>query len=188
MVHQTSSGRFCRLCGTPITKGPKYKYCSTECQKTARSNRLTEKLEAMTEEQREAFISARRAKGRAGYHKNREQAFQYAQENKERRSRDAKARHQALRAEVITAYGSQCACCGESTPVFLSIDHTNGDGAEHRRQLKEQGTFAGAGVGLYRWLRSNGYPDGFRLLCHNCNMSRGFYGYCPYVKESDVPA
>lgn len=35
-------------------------------------------------------------------------------------------------------------------------------------------------ISIYRWLRINKYPKGFRTLCHNCNMSYGFYGYCPH--------
>jgi radical SAM protein with 4Fe4S-binding SPASM domain len=32
-------------------------------------------------------------------------------------------------------------------------------------------------------LKNNNYPkDLFRLLCHNCNMARGCYGYCPHEK------
>jgi hypothetical protein len=23
---------------------------------------------------------------------------------------------------------------------------------------------------------------GYRVLCHNCNLARGFYGYCPHEK------
>jgi len=25
-----------------------------------------------------------------------------------------------------------------------------------------------------------GYPTGFRVLCHNCNQAIGLYGYCPH--------
>lgn len=30
------------------------------------------------------------------------------------------------------------------------------------------------------WLRRNNYPNGFQVLCHNCNMAKGFYGKCPH--------
>lgn len=78
------------------------------------------------------------------------------------------------RQDVLVAYGGKCACCGEAQNEFLSIDHIDGGGREHRRQI---GT--GANV-LYHWLRKNDYPEGFRVLCHNCNAARGFYGYCPH--------
>lgn len=33
------------------------------------------------------------------------------------------------------------------------------------------------------WLKTNGYPDGFQTLCHNCNMAKGFYGICPHKEK-----
>jgi hypothetical protein len=81
-----------------------------------------------------------------------------------------------LRTDVLMAYGNKCICCGESTRQFLAIDHINNDGAKHKRQnnLKSAQAF-------YTWLRKNNYPkDNFQILCHNCNMAKGFYGACPH--------
>lgn len=82
-----------------------------------------------------------------------------------------------LRRGVLDAYGNRCACCGETTPEFLSLDHVNNDGEAHRRELK------GYGRAIYQWLKNAGYPqDGrFQLLCHNCNMAKGLYGRCPHL-------
>jgi hypothetical protein len=35
---------------------------------------------------------------------------------------------------------------------------------------------------MYVWLRDNGWPEGYRVLCHNCNSARGLYGYCPHER------
>lgn len=81
-----------------------------------------------------------------------------------------KARNRKLKAETFLAYGNKCACCAEAGPSFLSIDHIDGyDGTGPRKS-----------VPLYRWLKKNGYPAAFQLLCMNCNASRGYYGYCPH--------
>lgn len=32
------------------------------------------------------------------------------------------------------------------------------------------------------WQRKNNYPKGFQVLCHNCNLAKGFYGKCPHQK------
>lgn len=81
-------------------------------------------------------------------------------------------RHDAkVRAELFAAYGGRCACCGETTPEFLTVDHIGGGGAEHRRSLS---------VTVYTDLRRRGYPDGFRLLCMNCNFAEGKRGGCPH--------
>src|SRR5215469_14892323 len=59
-----------------------------------------------------------------------------------------------------------CACCGEKQLEFLTIDHINGDGRKHRRE-------AGVGSHLYAWPVRNNFPDGFQVLCFNCNCSKG---------------
>lgn len=88
-------------------------------------------------------------------------------------------RYSILRLELISAYGSACACCGESEPLFLELDHSNGDGAAHRRAI-------GRGAkACYSWLKRRGYPrDGFQLLCANCNQGRKRNGgTCPHEAD-----
>jgi hypothetical protein len=78
---------------------------------------------------------------------------------------------------VLTHYGGnppKCACCGESYIEFLAIDHINGGGSRHLKELRIKGQR------FYEWLIKNNFPVGFRVLCHNCNMSLGLYGYCPH--------
>jgi hypothetical protein len=78
-----------------------------------------------------------------------------------------------LRDEVVAAYGGKCACCGEAEPRFLSIDHVNNDGADHRRSLGAgTGNGKGGGSRTLVWLRQNSYPPGFQVLCMNCNMGK----------------
>lgn len=95
-----------------------------------------------------------------------------------------------IRVEVLAAYGGQCACCGETTPEFLTIDHIYSDGNNHRKE----GRYTREGVAapsLYRWLRKEGFPkDRVQILCWNCNCAKGKYGICPHQKEvaSDATA
>lgn len=91
---------------------------------------------------------------------------------------DGKLYTRRRRERVLAAYGGKCACCGEDRYEFLCIDHITGGGGKHRKELAKNGTH------LYLWLENNGYPDGYRVLCHNCNMSIGFYGYCPHNMKS----
>lgn len=84
-----------------------------------------------------------------------------------------------LRLEVLTHYSSgtpACACCGETEIKFLAIDHINGGGNAHRKSIPR-------GHYIYQWLRNEKYPDGFQVLCHNCNMAKGFYGICPHQEK-----
>lgn len=80
-----------------------------------------------------------------------------------------------LRQEVIAAYGGACVCCRETVFEFLAIDHKNGGGNAHRKSLGKN-----PATKLLRWLKENKFPSDFRVLCHNCNMARGFYGHCPH--------
>lgn len=75
-----------------------------------------------------------------------------------------------MRLEMIEAYGGKCSLCGEAHQEFMTIDHINGDGAQHRRSL---GGSDQSGSTFYALLRRLGYPqDKYRLLCSNCNSGR----------------
>jgi hypothetical protein len=65
-----------------------------------------------------------------------------------------------LKMEVFAHYGCQCANCGIDKIEFLTIDHINNNGAEHRKQI---------GTQIYPWLKKNKYPADFQVLCYNCN-------------------
>ena len=82
--------------------------------------------------------------------------------------------HAKLRMSVLQAYGQQCECCGEKEPLFLTIDHINGGGNVHRK-------IVGGGFPMYRWLKKQGFPKGYRVLCFNCNCGRQLNGgVCPH--------
>jgi hypothetical protein len=92
----------------------------------------------------------------------------------DRNARTRKRFQEKLKREVFAAYGGyRCACCGEAERKFLSIDHVNGGGQKHRRQIGDSE--------MYSWLRKNGFPPGFQVLCHNCNMGKALGGgVCPH--------
>lgn len=80
-----------------------------------------------------------------------------------------------LRTRILHHYGGnppKCACCGEFEEKFLGIDHINNDGAEHRKR-ENYGSISW-------WLLSKKFPEGFQVLCHNCNGAKGYYGECPH--------
>ncbi len=80
-----------------------------------------------------------------------------------------------LRNAALDVYGRSCACCGEKEEAFLTLDHVNNDGAAHRRSLKTKGSH------VFKWLRDNQYPEGFQILCSNCNLGRFKNGgICPH--------
>ena len=91
----------------------------------------------------------------------------------------------SLRLSVLSFYGGsppKCECCGENHIEFLTIHHNDGNGAKDRK-------INGAGLNFYKWLIKHNFPNGYRILCWNCNMAIGGlnswkgFGYCPHEKE-----
>lgn len=96
-----------------------------------------------------------------------------AKETKSSRKSQRKAR-----AEVITAYGGKCQCCGEVRLEVLDIDHIKNNGGAARRKGETANL-------LYGRLRKQGFPkDEYQLLCRNCNWLKFLFGTCPH--QSDV--
>ncbi len=113
--------------------------------------------------------------GRRSCSSCRERERSYEQRCKDRIAWNGRQTRRRLRVLVFDAYGGAvCACCGEDRYEFLTIDHIAGNGAEHRRKNVK------AKNDIYHWLKKEGFPPGFRVLCMNCNFSLGYHGYCPH--------
>jgi hypothetical protein len=61
-----------------------------------------------------------------------------------------------------------CNCCGTSIKDFLVIDHIAGNG---NKKFGHSGRRSG--VGLYKYLIRNKFPEGYQVLCQNCNKLKG---------------
>lgn len=83
-----------------------------------------------------------------------------------------------LKLKTISEYGGECVSCGEKRPEFLTIDHVDGDGHWHRKNILKNKNF-------YVWLKLNNYPkDKFQLLCYNCNCSKNLNFFKYMVKHN----
>ena len=81
-----------------------------------------------------------------------------------------------------------CNCCGESEIEFLAIDHIAG-----RRQMDSETELVKLGYSskldshrLNDWIIKNDFPEGFQVLCHNCNFAKGKKGNnntCPHERK-----
>lgn len=98
------------------------------------------------------------------------------EESRTKHNIKTKQNEASIRQRVKEHYGGKCACCGESNPLFLTVDHVNNDGAAHRKAI---------GTGrIYRWLLKNQFPEGYQLLCWNCNLGKFYnHGVCPHKKD-----
>lgn len=106
--------------------------------------------------------------------KNKRRYQKLSAEDKQQRNQQHRSNFVKTREEVFAAYGGHCICCGENQSAFLTIDHINGDGGKHRKEVKEN---------IYYWLKRNNFPkDSIQLLCFNCNCAREFRsdGTCPH--------
>lgn len=78
-----------------------------------------------------------------------------------------------LKLEMILAYGGMCSCCGETEIKFLTLEHLEGGGNQHRKEFsKASRTWAD--------LKKRGWPKGHTILCWNCQMGKTHYGICPH--------
>jgi len=116
----------------------------------------------------------KRENQRKNYHEN----IKLSRIEARKRGRKYRIKYRLL---VLIHYGGdppKCACCGENHLEFLSIDHIHGGGDEERKKIG--GSRSCGSMVFYRWLIKNGFPDGYQVLCYNCNCAKGFYGYCPH--------
>lgn len=106
---------------------------------------------------------------------------EYQKDNKESINEYRRSRYAKLKRRVIEHYAGsppKCWCCLESVYDFLTIDHINGGGIHEHRKLP--------GVAFFFSLIKRNFPEGYRILCWNCNGSRGHFGYCPHEVEDGV--
>lgn len=158
----------CFECNKEFEKVTSNKYCSKECREKHR-------LKIQKERYNNNF------KIREGYKKRQKRYYNSNKNNKEfiNHNNELKRKsNEKLVLEVLTYYSNgtlKCACCGEDIYEFLTIDHINGGGHKHRKQI---------GMGnLYRWLRKNNFPKGYQVLCFNCNCGKIKNGcICPHKR------
>ena len=82
------------------------------------------------------------------------------------KQREAVARVE-IKKEVLAHYGKgrlACRMCGESWLACLSIDHINGGGRSHRKELNAYG------YRFYKKLKKANFPKGYQTLCMNCQF------------------
>jgi len=100
---------------------------------------------------------------------NKDYNVKHSEQNRER------SRNQRLECLYHYSNGTmQCKICSESHYEFLTTDHIHNNGTEHRKQIKGS---------IYKWLIKNNFPEGYQILCWNCNLTKGFFGESAYIKK-----
>lgn len=79
---------------------------------------------------------------------------------------------------TINHYGGnppKCNCCGEKERKFLTLDHINGGGRQHRKEMNNKSG------GVHGQLVKGNFPEGYQVLCMNCNWGKFINnGLCPH--------
>lgn len=130
----------------------------------------------------EAYKEGHKAKGLCLSCKTPAEGRLYCTRHRAEKNRTTIRNNLKVKREVFERYGGcVCNCCSEGHIEFLTIDHIDGNGAEHRRRIFGKSAGMG-GARLYRALKREGFPAGFQVLCFNCNVAKGFYGECPHKR------
>jgi hypothetical protein len=103
----------------------------------------------------------------------------------------AKLTSDNIRLKVLQVYSKRlsnsdipcCKCCNLNSYIgFLAIDHIEGriemDSIPELVKIGYSSKFSNNS--LFLWIIKNNFPEGFQILCHNCNTAKGFYGKCPH--------
>lgn len=69
-----------------------------------------------------------------------------------------------LRDAVLAFLGGVCVKCGFSDKRALQVDHVNGGGMKEKRSIGDSAMY----------LKILGNPDGYQILCANCNWIKRF--------------
>lgn len=80
------------------------------------------------------------------------------------------------KARLLDLYGNSCECCGCSIIEFLTLEHRNKNGSNHRKDL---------GGSLQTWKEAIEVvnKDKYTILCMNCNWFQRFGKQCPCRKK-----
>ena len=107
----------------------------------------------------------------------------YHWENRERILPQKRGRSFRLKLEIILHYSPngicQCASqdcwhvgpCHVSDPRVLTVDHIQGKGNQHRKEIGGYRQYSGSHI--YFWIQRNNFPPLFQILCINCNFVKG---------------
>jgi hypothetical protein len=136
-----------------------------------------ERIKAYNKTYYQANVEKLKTQMKAYYQANAERIKAQQKAYRQANAKRIKAYCQKMKETVLSYYSGgvpKCVCCGEQNITFLSIDHVEGGGNKQMRELKRKGE------SFYRWLRNNGYPSGYRVLCMNCNFALGLRGHCPH--------
>ncbi len=142
--------------------------CSAECKKVWFGESRKKENPKWTKEYQKEYSKQYR-------NKNKEKAIinnrEWRHKNAEHVALKKREERAKLKETVLSHYSNQTMCClncGFNDIRALQLDHINNDGAKERKELF--GDRTKAGTTFYRWIRQQNFPEGYSVLCANCNI------------------
>jgi len=143
----------------------------------------------------DTIINAKQYRDRSDV-KAKQKARTQTLEYKSKKNAKEKIKNNKERLRVIKYYSLKlsmsdtpcCKCCGENFHVdFLALDHIAGRKKMNTEpKLLDKGYSSKLrGKGLHSWIIKNNFPEGFQILCSNCNFAKGMTknnNVCPHEK------
>ena len=147
-----------------------------------RRQKFTPEQVAAASERSRLYYHHRRVSDESFLAKSREAVRRLYKKHRAKRIGAMREKQWRTRLQCLEAYSGGkpfCSCCGEETLEFLTLDHL-------RSRRDDNGVRVGGnrmGQNLFSWMIRMKFPEGFRVLCYNCNCARGARGYCPHEEQ-----
>jgi len=141
-------------------KEEKKYYAKNMCKKCHNSKYHEKNKEKIKKRKQKNYLKTRK--------KDLERNKIWYKNNKEEKMIKNRDRYWVIKQQVISFYSNnymKCSLCDIDDMDILSIDHIDGDG--HSERIKLFGRRCGGD--MYKHLIDNNFPDGYRVLCRNCN-------------------
>jgi hypothetical protein len=150
--------KLCKCCNLkkPINEFRKWRNTCRQCLRDSYKDYRLRSIEKRRQYDKSYYYSHKEYKNKKRY--------EYHMRDPEKYHRDNQQRTLDLKKAAFEAYGGcRCMNCDKTDLVILTIDHINGNGIKHRKEV---------GPNTYRWLKKNNYPKGYQVLCFNCNCTK----------------
>jgi len=92
----------------------------------------------------------------------------YRNKHKFRRRISCTKSQEKIRQRILSHYSGGLICCNTckfNNPLALALDHIDNNGSKHKKIIGHRG-----GYSYYNWFIKNNFPEGYQVLCFNCNQ------------------
>lgn len=114
-------------------------------------------------------------------------AYRHREGNADKKNQKTREARALLRLDILNHYSNgtaTCARCAFGDARALDLDHIDNGGGNHRRTIGRRG----ATYDIYAELKRNGFPEGYQILCRNCNWIKEVENRSQRQCDASTPA